>query len=120
MKYRTLKDVDEFDGNKWYVPRMLFGLIVGIASGFLAGVLNVCFIVGFIWGLYTVFSIDSWQVGKWISYAKTIIPDFDQKIAQDKEFAKWVYKYQTYGKRKMRKYIKNLNPEAGKEIETSM
>ena len=120
LKYRTLKDVDEFDGNKWYVPRMLFGLIVGIASGFLAGVLNVCFIVGFIWGLYTVFSIDSWQVGKWISYAKTIIPDFDQKIAQDKEFAKWVYKYQTYGKRKMRKYIKNLNPEAGKEIETSM
>ena len=120
LKYRTLKDVHEFDGNKWYVPRMFFGLIVGIASGLLAVVLNVCFIIGFIWGLYTVFSIDSWQVGKWISYAKTIIPDFDQKIAQDKEFAKWVYKYQTYGKRKMRKYIKNLNPEAGKEIETSM
>ena len=120
LKYRTLKDVNEFDGNKWYVPRMFFGLIVGIASGFLAVVLNVCFIIGFILGLYTVFSINSWQVGKWISYAKTIIPDFDQKIAQDKEFAKWIYKYQTYGKRKMRKYIKNLNPEAGKEIETSM
>ena len=116
---RALKDVYNFEGDKWYTPRFIFGLIVGIVSVGLTS-LSVFFIIGAIWGFYTVFSIDSRRDGKWIRYAKTIIPDFDQKIAQDKEFAKWVYKYRTYSSKKMREYIKNLNPEAGKEIETSM
>ena len=116
---RALKDVYHFEGDKWYFPRMFFGLAIVMVSAFLMLMMNVYFVIGIIWGGYIVFSSESWRDGKWISYAKTIIPDFDQKIAQDKEFAKWVYKYM-YGTKKTREYIKNLNPEAGKEIEKSM
>ena len=118
---RALKDVYHFEGDKWYFPRMFFGfaIVIVMVSAFLMLMMNVYFVIGIIWGGYIVFSSESWRDGKWISYAKTIIPDFDQKIAQDKEFAKWVYTYM-YGTKKTREYIKNLNPEAGKEIEKSM
>ena len=116
---RALKDVYHFEGDKWYFPRMFFGFAIVMVSAFLMLMMNVYFVIGIIWGGYIVFSSESWRDGKWISYAKTIIPDFDQKIAQDKEFAKWVYTYM-YGTKKTREYIKNLNPEAGKEIEKSM
>lgn len=96
-----------------------FAIVIVMVSAFLMLMMNVYFVIGIIWGGYIVFSSESWRDGKWISYAKTIIPDFDQKIAQDKEFAKWVYTYM-YGTKKTREYIKNLNPEAGKEIEKSM
>ena len=116
---RALKDVYHFEGDKWYFPRMFFGFAIVMVSAFLMLMMNVYFVIGIIWGGYIVFSSESWRDGKWISYAKIIIPDFDQKIAQDKEFAKWVYTYM-YGTKKTREYIKNLNPEAGKEIEKSM
>ena len=116
---RALKDVYHFEGDKWYFPRMFFGFAIVMVSAFLMLMMNVYFVIGIIWGGYIVFSSESWRDGKWISYAKIIIPDFDQKIAKDKEFAKWVYTYM-YGTKKTREYIKNLNPEAGKEIEKSM
>lgn len=68
-----------------------------------------------------VFPIEIWteKIGfkKWLKEAKKVVPDLEQRIMKDTEFAKSVYSTIIGHHSEMMKYITRLNPEAGKELQ---
>lgn len=54
---------------------------------------------------------------KWLKKAKKVVPDLDQRIMKDTEFAKSVDSAIIGHHSEMMKYITRLNPEAGKELQ---
>ena len=69
-------------------------------------------------GACMVFPIEIWDsklsLKQWLKDARKIIPNLDQRIANDTEFAKIVYF--AGPKSELIKYISKLNPKAGKEL----
>ena len=70
-------------------------------------------------GACILFPVEIWDsklsLKQWLKDARKIIPDLDQRIANDTEFAKRVYF--AGPKSELIKYISKLNPEAGKELQ---
>ena len=73
-------------------------------------------------GVGMVLPVDFWteKIGfkKWLKKAKKVVPDLEQRIMKDTEFAKNVYSAIIGHHSEMMKYITRLNPEAGKKLQS--
>ena len=108
---KLLKEIKITYGGTRFFAILFLGFGIMLAGYFLFTPLMVV-------GAFMVFPIEIWDsklsLKQWLKDARKIIPNLDQRIANDTEFAKRVY---LAGPEDLIKYISKLNPEAGKELQ---
>ena len=108
---KLLKEIKITYGGTRFFAILFLGFGIMLAGYFLFTPLMVV-------GAFMVFPIEIWDsklsLKQWLKDARKIIPNLDQRIANDTEFAKRVY---LAGPKDLIKYISKLNPEAGKELQ---
>ena len=111
---KALKKIGWIDAGASFYIILFSGLGLAIAGAYL-------FIPLMVVGMGMVFPIEIWteKIGfkKWLKEAKKVVPDLEQRIMKDTEFAKSVYSTIIGHHSEMMKYITRLNPEAGKELQ---
>ena len=111
---KALKKIGWIDTGASFYIILFSGFGLMIAGYFL-------FIPLMVVGACMVFTIEIWneKIGlkKWLKEAKKVVPDLEQRIMKDTEFAKSVYSAIIGHHSEMMKYITRLNPEAGKELQ---
>ena len=111
---KALKKIGWIDAGASFYIILFSGLGLAIAGAYL-------FIPLMVVGMGMVFPIEIWteKIGfkKWLKEAKKVVPDLEQRIMKDTEFAKSVDSAIIGHHSEMMKYITRLNPEAGKELQ---
>ena len=111
---KALKKIGWIDAGASFYIILFSGLGLVIAGAYLFTPLMVV-------GMGMVFPIEIWteKIGfkKWLKEAKKVVPDLEQRIMKDTEFAKSVDSAIIGHHSEMMKYITRLNPEAGKELQ---
>lgn len=111
---KALKKIGWIDAGASFYIILFSGLGLVFAGAYLFTPLMVV-------GMGMVFSIEIWteKIGfkKWLKEAKKVVPDLEQRIMKDTEFAKSVDSAIIGHHSEMMKYITRLNPEAGKELQ---
>ena len=110
---KALKEIGLITGDSGLIICFL-GLVL-VFAGYLFTPLIV---VGVCMGFTAEIWSEKIEFKKWLKEAKKVVPDLDQRIMKDTEFAKSVDSAITGPHSKiMMKYITRLNPEAGKELQ---
>ena len=108
---KLLKEIKITYGGTRFLAILFLGFGIMLAGYFFFTPLMVV-------GAFMFFPSEIWDsklsLKKWLKDARKIIPNLDQRIANDTEFAKRVY---LAGPKNLMKYISKLNPEAGKELQ---
>ena len=111
---KALKKIGWIDAGASFYIILFSGLGLVFAGAYLFTPLMVV-------GMGMVFPIEIWteKIGfkKWLKEAKKVVPDLEQRIMKDTEFAKSVDSAIIGHHSEMMKYITRLNPEAGKELQ---
>ena len=111
---KALKKIGWIDAGASFYIILFSGLGLMFAGAYLFTPLMVV-------GMGMVFLIEIWteKIGfkKWLKEAKKVVPDLEQRIMKDTEFAKSVDSAIIGHYSERMKYITRLNPEAGKELQ---
>ena len=111
---KALEEIGWIDAGNSFVIIICLGFGLVLVGAYL-------FIPLVVVGFCIMCTAENWnnKIGfkKWLKEAKKVVPDLDQRIMKDTEFAKSVGSARIAYDSKMMKYITRLNPEAGKELQ---